>query len=45
MSDPLKEGNHFSTSADGVNGLFENMRNNTQVRTKYICLGPAWNSC
>jgi hypothetical protein len=31
VSDPLKEGNHFSASAGGINGLFENMRNNSQV--------------
>jgi len=30
VSEPLKEGNHFSSSAGGVNGLFENMRNNSQ---------------
>lgn len=30
VSDPLKEGNHFSASAGGVNGLFENIRNNSQ---------------
>ncbi|KAJ5380836.1 uncharacterized protein N7496_003264 [Penicillium cataractarum] len=30
VSDPLKEGNHFSSSAGGVTGLFENMRNNSQ---------------
>lgn len=30
MSDPLKEGHHFSASAGGVAGLFENMRSNTQ---------------
>ncbi|KAJ5612572.1 hypothetical protein N7510_005766 [Penicillium lagena] len=30
VSDPLKEGHHFSSSAGGVAGLFENMRNNSQ---------------
>jgi hypothetical protein len=30
VSDPLKEGHHFSSSAGGVTGLFENMRNNSQ---------------
>lgn len=30
VSDPLKESHHFSSSAGGVAGLFENMRNNSQ---------------
>ncbi|OOQ84250.1 PH domain protein [Penicillium brasilianum] len=30
VSEPLKEGNQFSSSSGGVTGLFENMRNNTQ---------------
>ncbi|KAJ5216113.1 uncharacterized protein N7498_002520 [Penicillium cinerascens] len=30
VSDPLKEGHHFSSSGGGVTGLFENMRNNSQ---------------
>jgi hypothetical protein len=30
VNEPLKEGHHFSSSAGGVAGLFENLRNNTQ---------------
>ncbi|OQD83547.1 hypothetical protein PENANT_c016G09504 [Penicillium antarcticum] len=30
VNEPLKEGHHFSSSAGGVTGLFENIRNNTQ---------------
>ena len=30
MNEPLKEGHHFSSTAGGVAGLFENLRNNTQ---------------
>ncbi|OQE46308.1 hypothetical protein PENCOP_c001G01369 [Penicillium coprophilum] len=30
VNEPLKEGHHFSASAGGVAGLFENIRNNTQ---------------
>ncbi|KAJ6062996.1 uncharacterized protein N7446_007116 [Penicillium canescens] len=30
VNEPLKEGHHFSSSAGGVTGLFENLRNNTQ---------------
>ncbi|KAJ5595135.1 uncharacterized protein N7459_001343 [Penicillium hispanicum] len=30
VSEPLKESHHFSSSAGGVAGLFENMRNNSQ---------------
>ncbi|KAJ5899546.1 hypothetical protein N7495_004290 [Penicillium taxi] len=30
VSEPLKEGHHFSTSAGGVAGLFENIRSNAQ---------------
>lgn len=31
MSDPLKEGHHFSQSAGGIASMFENVRANTQV--------------
>ncbi|KAJ5959555.1 uncharacterized protein N7479_006705 [Penicillium vulpinum] len=30
VNEPLKEGHHFSSSAGGVSGLFENIRLNTQ---------------
>ncbi|KAJ5346701.1 hypothetical protein N7541_009183 [Penicillium brevicompactum] len=30
VNEPLKEGHHFSSSAGGITGLFENVRNNTQ---------------
>ncbi|KAJ5550128.1 hypothetical protein N7535_001930 [Penicillium sp. DV-2018c] len=30
VNEPLKEGHHYSSSAGGVAGLFENIRNNTQ---------------
>jgi hypothetical protein len=30
VNEPLKEGHHFSSSAGGITGLFENLRNNTQ---------------
>ncbi|KAI9926881.1 hypothetical protein ASPWEDRAFT_121367 [Aspergillus wentii DTO 134E9] len=30
VSDPLKEGHHFSQSVGGVSGMFENIRSNTQ---------------
>lgn len=31
VSDPLKEGHHFSQSVGGVASMFENIRSNTQV--------------
>lgn len=37
MNEPLKEGHHFSSSAGGVAGMFENLRNNTQgMVTMYL---------
>jgi hypothetical protein len=30
VNEPLKEGHHFSSSAGGITGLFENLRNNSQ---------------
>lgn len=37
MNEPLKEGHHFSSSAGGVAGMFENIRNNTQgMVTMYL---------
>jgi hypothetical protein len=31
IQNPLREGSHFDQSLGGVAGLFENMRQNTQV--------------
>ncbi|CAG7937231.1 unnamed protein product [Penicillium nalgiovense] len=37
VNEPLKEGHHFSSSAGGVAGMFENLRNNTQgMVTMYL---------
>ena len=32
LSNPLREGHHFDTALGGVNGLFENLRANTQAQ-------------
>lgn len=31
VSNPLKEGNHFSTDLGGITGMFDNIRSNTQA--------------
>jgi hypothetical protein len=41
VSDPLREGHHFSQSAGGVSAWFENIRSNTQVLVPDMC---SWGS-